>query len=256
MSTETATLNTVYVPAGERRSHNDFWTLGDLVAVYTQTVDGDNFWFARWRNGEESTEELRIRFLSEIASRLQDANDGVLPYSSGERTVPAFPAPDVDWATAAETETVVLGTRTGEEIITDPLDPRIVHFFVAAAKAADDAGHCEEYDNIAEEAGLPTRKGLRRAGAMPMIRVTAPVVQVITETRTRTLRGIATIELDSARNVTSEARDYIDTTADEDIDVVWDDDDDNGDGWEPVDVDEGNITNDYAYGRYVERITE
>lgn len=50
----------------------------------------------------------------------------------------------------------------GEEIMGD--DPRLLQFWIKAAREATDAGYCPEYDRIADAAGGPTRNELREQG--------------------------------------------------------------------------------------------
>jgi hypothetical protein len=47
-----------------------------------------------------------------------------------------------------------------------PLDVRHLPLWIAAARAADDADHCGEYDAIASAVGGPTRDDLRSAGLL------------------------------------------------------------------------------------------
>jgi hypothetical protein len=61
-----------------------------------------------------------------------------------------------------------------------PMDVRHLPLWIAAARAADEADHCSEYDGIAIAVGGPTRDDLRNAGLLDS-------TFLVTGTRTVTL---------------------------------------------------------------------
>jgi len=84
-----------------------------------------------------------------------------------------------------------------------PTDVRHLPLWIAAAQAADEAGYCPVYDEIASTVGGPTREDLRDAGLLQrnfqvVFERTVPVTIIVSQQVTQTVSAANMAEARSA----------------------------------------------------------